>query len=38
MQLERAHIKNFRSLRDVEVFFGAHTALIGGNGAASRRY
>ena len=33
MQLERAHIKNFRSLRDVEVEFGAHTALIGGNGA-----
>lgn len=33
MQLERAHIKNFRSLRDVEVLFGAHTALIGGNGA-----
>ena len=33
MQLERAHIKNFRSLRDVEVRFGAHTALIGSNGA-----
>ena len=33
MQLERARIKNFRSLRDVEVVFGAHTALIGGNGA-----
>jgi len=33
MQLERAHIKHFRSLRDVEVVFGAHTALIGGNGA-----
>lgn len=33
MQLERARIRNFRSLRDVEVFFGAHTALIGGNGA-----
>lgn len=33
MQLERARIKNFRSLRDVEVRFGAHTALIGGNGA-----
>lgn len=33
MQLERAHIKNFRSLRDVEVAFGAHTALIGGNGS-----
>lgn len=33
MQLERVRIKNFRSLRDVEVAFGAHTALIGGNGA-----
>jgi len=33
MQLERARIRNFRSLRDVEVTFGAHTALIGGNGA-----
>jgi predicted ATPase len=33
MQLERARIKNFRSLRDVEVKFGPHTALIGGNGA-----
>ncbi|WP_235931370.1 ATP-dependent nuclease [Paracoccus xiamenensis] len=33
MQLERARIKNFRSLRDVEVSFGAHTAFIGGNGA-----
>ena len=33
MLLERARIKNFRSLRDVEVSFGAHTALIGGNGA-----
>lgn len=33
MQLERARIKNFRSLRDVEVELGAHTALIGGNGA-----
>lgn len=33
MQLERARIKNFRSLRDVEVAFGAHTAFIGGNGA-----
>ena len=33
MQLERARIKNFRSLRDVEVAFGAHTALVGGNGA-----
>lgn len=33
MQLQRARIKNFRSLRDVELAFGAHTALIGGNGA-----
>lgn len=33
MQLERARVKNFRSLRDIEVSFGAHTALIGGNGA-----
>ena len=33
MQLERARIKNFRSLRDVEVVFGAHTALIGSNGS-----
>lgn len=33
MQLERARIKNFRSLRDVEISFGPHTALIGGNGA-----
>jgi hypothetical protein len=33
MQLVQAHVKNFRSLRDVTVSFGAHTALIGGNGA-----
>ncbi|MBP2274715.1 AAA ATPase domain protein [compost metagenome] len=33
MQLERARIKNFRSLRDIEVGFGGHTAFIGGNGA-----
>ncbi|MBU2587564.1 MAG: ATP-dependent endonuclease [Alphaproteobacteria bacterium] len=33
MQLERARIKNFRSLRDIEICFGAHTAFIGGNGA-----
>lgn len=33
MQLERARIKNFRSLRDIEVSFGSHTAFIGGNGA-----
>ncbi|WP_084695805.1 ATP-dependent nuclease [Arenimonas donghaensis] len=33
MQLERARIKNFRSLRDVEVNFGSHTAFVGGNGA-----
>ncbi|MEA9860472.1 AAA family ATPase [Xanthomonas campestris pv. raphani] len=33
MQLLRARIKNFRSLRDVSIEFEAHTALIGGNGA-----
>ena len=33
MQLTHARVKNFRSLRDVSVTFGAHTALIGGNGA-----
>ncbi|PPJ42328.1 MULTISPECIES: AAA family ATPase [unclassified Pseudoxanthomonas] len=33
MQLLRARIKNFRSLRDVSIDFEAHTALIGGNGA-----
>lgn len=33
MQLERARIKNFRSLRNIDVSFGAHTAFIGGNGA-----
>lgn len=33
MQLTHARVKNFRSLRDVSVSFGAHTALIGGNGA-----
>lgn len=33
MQLANARVKNFRSLRDVSVSFGAHTALIGGNGA-----
>lgn len=33
MQLERLRVKNYRSLRDVEVVFGTHTALIGGNGA-----
>lgn len=33
MQLVQARIKNFRSLKDVTVSFGAHTALIGGNGA-----
>lgn len=32
MQLDRARIKHFRSLRDIEVTFAAHTALIGGNG------
>lgn len=33
MQLLHAHIRHFRSLRNVAVEFGAHTALIGGNGA-----
>lgn len=33
MQLTNARVKNFRSLRDVVVSFGPHTALIGGNGA-----
>lgn len=33
MQLAHARVKNFRSLRDVSVTFGANTALIGGNGA-----
>ncbi len=33
MQLIHARVKNFRSLRDVSVAFGAHNALIGGNGA-----
>ncbi|MDR3741971.1 MAG: ATP-dependent endonuclease [Terracidiphilus sp.] len=32
MILKRAHIKNFRSLKDVEVSFGKQTAIIGGNG------
>lgn len=33
MQLVHALIRNFRSLRDVSVEFGPHTALIGSNGA-----
>jgi len=33
MQLVQAKIRNFRSLREVTVAFGAHTALIGGNGS-----
>lgn len=33
MQLLQAKICNFRSLRDVTVDFGLHTAFIGGNGA-----
>lgn len=33
MQLARAHIRNFRSLRDVVATFDDHTAFIGGNGA-----
>ena len=33
MRLAHVRVKNFRSLRDVSVPFGSHTALIGGNGA-----
>lgn len=33
MQLVHARVKNFRSLRDISISFGAQTALIGGNGA-----
>jgi predicted ATPase len=33
MQLIHARVKNFRSLKEVSVTFGAQTALIGGNGA-----
>lgn len=33
MILKRAHIKNFRSLRDVTVSFERQTAILGGNGA-----
>ena len=33
MILKRAHIKNFRSLRDCEVEFGDHTSIVGANGA-----
>jgi putative ATP-dependent endonuclease of OLD family len=33
MQLQHVRVKHFRSLRDVSVSLGAHTAMIGGNGA-----
>lgn len=33
MQLKRAKIINYRSLKDVTIDFGSHTALIGTNGA-----
>jgi putative ATP-dependent endonuclease of OLD family len=33
MRLVSAHVRNFRSLREISVRFGFHTALIGGNGA-----
>ncbi len=33
MQLKRASIRNYRSLKDVTIDFGSHTALIGTNGA-----
>jgi predicted ATPase len=32
LQLAQAKIRNFRSLKDVTVEFGTHTAFIGGNG------
>lgn len=33
MRLAHVRVANFRSLRDVSIEIGAHTALIGGNGA-----
>lgn len=33
MILKRAHIKNFRSIRDCEIEFGDHTSIVGANGA-----
>lgn len=33
MQLSKARIKNFRSLRDIIVNFDSHTVFVGGNGA-----
>ena len=33
MKLKSAHIKNFRSLRDVTVNFSSQTAIVGANGA-----
>lgn len=33
MQLQHVRVKHFRSLRDVSVSLGSHTAMIGGNGA-----
>ena len=32
MLLKRAHIQNFRSICNAEVFFGKQTAILGGNG------
>jgi putative ATP-dependent endonuclease of the OLD family len=33
MILRRARVQNFRAIRDLEVEFGPHTAMLGGNGA-----
>lgn len=33
MRLLKARVQNFRSLKDVTINFGSHTAFIGGNGA-----
>jgi len=33
MQLQHVRVKHFRSLRDLSVSLGSHTAIIGGNGA-----
>tara|TARA_R100001129_G_scaffold44635_1_gene30603 strand:- start:5027 stop:6994 length:1968 start_codon:yes stop_codon:yes gene_type:complete len=33
LQLKQIRVQNFRSLKDVTINVGAHTALIGGNGA-----
>ncbi len=33
MILKRAHVRNFRAIREATVEFGHHTAILGGNGA-----